>query len=187
MRLFTAVLPPPAALDEVGRAVDRLRSLPGADDLRWTTPEGWHYTLAFMGEVEERLLPELHERLARAAHRSTPFPLRVHGGGRFGKRALWIGAAGGLDELRLLAERSDAAARRAGVPMEEHRRYQAHLTIARARFDADLRPYVAALEGLEGEPWEVARLALVRSNLPKGGAPGGRPRYETVGEWELGR
>ncbi|MFC4609196.1 RNA 2',3'-cyclic phosphodiesterase [Streptomyces maoxianensis] len=187
MRLFAAVLPPASAVGELARAVDRLRNLPGADSLRWTGRDGWHFTLAFMGEVDDALLPELHERLGRAAHRTAAFPLRLHRGGRFGRRALWAGAAGGLEEMRLLAERADAAARRAGVGMEEHRRYHPHLTIARSRDDADLRPYVEELDTFEGTPWEVTEVALVRSNLPVSGVRGEQPRYETVGSWPLER
>ncbi|MFD3356558.1 RNA 2',3'-cyclic phosphodiesterase [Streptomyces fradiae] len=187
MRLFAAVLPPPAALEELAALVGEMRKMPGADALRWTGRPSWHYTLAFMGEVDEAVLPELSERLGRAAHRTPPFPLRVHGGGRFGRRALWAGAAGGLDDMRLLAERSDAAARRSGVAMEEPRRYQPHLTLARSgRADADLRPFVEALEHFRGSRWEVAALDLVRSNLPASGVPGEAPRYETIATWPLG-
>ncbi|MEU0657588.1 MULTISPECIES: RNA 2',3'-cyclic phosphodiesterase [Streptomyces] len=187
MRLFAAVLPSSAAVEELAAEVDLLRALPGAGDLRWTGRPGWHFTLAFMGEVDEALLPELRTRLARAAHRTAPFPLRLHGGGRFGRRVLWAGAAGGLDEMRLLADRADAAARRSGVPMDEHRRYQAHLTVARGRTDAvDLRPFVERLREFEGSRWEVDALTLVRSNLPGGGAAGRGPRYETAGSWPLG-
>lgn len=149
-RLFAAVLPPAGAVAGLRAALAPLHTLPGAGDLRWTRPEGWHYTLAFYGEVPEDVLPELYARLERAAHRTEPFPLRVHGAGHFGGRALWAGAAGGLDTLRLLAERADAAARRAGLPMEEHRRYAPHLTLARSRGEADLRPFTAALAGFEG-------------------------------------
>ncbi|MFE2498896.1 RNA 2',3'-cyclic phosphodiesterase [Streptomyces scopuliridis] len=212
MRLFAAVLPPAGALGELARAVDRLRGLPGADGLRWTGRDSWHFTLAFMGDVEDGLLPELTERLGRAARRTEPFPLRIHGGGHFGGRALWAGAAGGTGELRRLAERADAAARRAGVPMEEHRHYEAHLTLARGRggrtdssrrhsgrtgasgrtdmtgrVDVDLRPYAEALGGFEGTPWEVAELVLVRSRLPVSGVPGEQPRYEAVARCPLGR
>ncbi|OII63327.1 2'-5' RNA ligase [Streptomyces sp. CC53] len=186
MRLFAAVLPPQGAIDELADLVEELRARPGADDLRWTGRSGWHYTLAFMGEVDEGVLPELSARMARAARRTGRFPLRVHGGGRFGRRALWAGAAGGLDDLRLLAERADAAARHSGVIMEEHRRYQAHLTLARSRTDTDLRPFVAELERFKGRRWEVTELVLVHSNLPTSGVPGDRPRYETVGAWPLG-
>ncbi|MFK3735145.1 RNA 2',3'-cyclic phosphodiesterase [Streptomyces sp. NPDC088090] len=186
MRLFAAVLPPAGPLAELGAVVDGLHALPGADALRWTSRPGWHFTLAFMGEVEDALLPELRARLARAAHRTPPFGLRLHGGGHFGRRALWTGAAGELDALRLLAERADAAARRAGIPMEEHRRYQAHLTIARARGESTpLAPFLAALDGFEGTRWQVGELSLVRSNLPVDGVPGEGPRYEVVEAWPL--
>lgn len=181
MRLFAAVLPPAQAADELAAVLDeRLRGLPGADGLRWTGQEGWHFTLAFMGEVDEGLLPELTERLERAARRTDAFSLRLHGGGHFGGRALWAGAAGGIAELRRLAERADAAARRTGVPMEEHRAYRPHLTVARTRTDTDLVPYADALDGFEGTPWEVGELALVRSRLPVDGVRGAQPRYETL-------
>ncbi|MEU2230065.1 RNA 2',3'-cyclic phosphodiesterase [Streptomyces vietnamensis] len=186
MRLFAAVVPSPECLDELGRVVDRLHRLPGAERLRWTSRPGWHLTLAFMGEVDEELLPELRARLERAAHRTPPFSLRLHAGGHFGRRTLWVGVAGDLDLLRLLAERSDAAARRAGVPMDEHRRYQAHLTVGRARGDGvALGSFVEELGGFEGARWRVGELALVRSNLPGGGVPGAQPRYEAVGAWPL--
>ncbi|MFG2921771.1 RNA 2',3'-cyclic phosphodiesterase [Streptomyces sp. NPDC048305] len=186
-RLFAAVLPPAPAVDELATAVAPLHRMPGAVNLRWTARAGWHYTLAFFGGVDEELLPELYLRLERAAHRTQPFPLRIRGGGRFDGRALWAGAAGDLDTLRLLAERARAAARRTGVPMEEHRRYTPHLTLARSRVQTDLTPFAAVLEGFEGRHWEAGELGLVRSNLPEGGVPGQQPRYELVRGWPLGR
>ncbi|MDX3643210.1 2'-5' RNA ligase family protein, partial [Streptomyces sp. MB09-02B] len=89
MRLFAAVLPPADVVDELGLVVGGLRSLAGADRLRWTGPPGWHFTLAFYGEVEDDVVPELSRRLERAAGRSKPFRLAVRGGGKFGRgRAL---------------------------------------------------------------------------------------------------
>ncbi|MEV8306834.1 RNA 2',3'-cyclic phosphodiesterase [Streptomyces flavidovirens] len=189
MRLFAAVLPPARAIDELAVAVERLHAFPGSGGLRWTGHDGWHFTLAFLGEVDEEILPVIEERFGRAAARQDPFPLRIRGGGHFGRRALWVGAAGGIDAMRLLADRADAAARRAGVAMEEHRAYKAHLTIARSRtgFDTDLRPYVEALAHFEGTAWTVGELALVRSNPPVPGVPGAQPRYEPVRVWPLGR
>ncbi|MCD7441335.1 RNA 2',3'-cyclic phosphodiesterase [Streptomyces lincolnensis] len=187
MRLFAAVLPPEDVTAELVSAVAELKRLPGADGLRWTGVPGWHYTLAFYGEVDDDVVPELSERLARAARRTDPFALAVRGGGQFGHgRALWAGAAGDLAALRLLAERAEAAARKAGVEMGEHRRYRAHLTVARSRTDVDVREFVEALSGFSSRTWAVEELALVRSNLPKSGVPGEQPRYEVVGRWGLG-
>ncbi|MFJ3304561.1 RNA 2',3'-cyclic phosphodiesterase [Streptomyces sp. NPDC086549] len=187
MRLFAAVVPPEDVTDEVAAEVARLRELPRAERLRWTGRPGWHFTLAFYGEVDDELVPDLSDRLARAAHHTPPFPLAVSGGGQFGHgRALWAGAEGDLETLRLLADRTESAARKAGVPMGEHRRYKAHLTVARGRDAVDVRPYVKSLRDFTSRTWTVADLALVRSNLPRSGVPGEQPRYETVARWALG-
>jgi 2'-5' RNA ligase len=187
MRLFAAVLPPERVLTELGVVVDELRQLPGADDLRWTGRPGWHFTLAFYGEVDEDVVPELSARLERAARRTEPFGLAVRGGGQFGQgRALWAGVEGDVAAMRLLADRCEAAARKAGVEMGGHRRYRAHLTVARSREAVDVRPYLDRLDDFAGRPWTVDELVLVRSNLPRSGVAGEQPRYEAVGRWGFG-
>jgi 2'-5' RNA ligase len=187
MRLFAAVLPPDEVRRELGAVVDEMRGLPGADGMRWTGRPGWHFTLAFYGEVDEGLVPELSARLERAAHRTEPISLAVRGGGQFGRgKALWAGAEGDLATLRLLAERAEAAARRAGLPMGEHRRYKPHLTLARSRDAVEVRAYLEALDAFVSRTWTVRELALVRSNLPTSGVPGEQPRYEAVARWPLG-
>ncbi|MET7981479.1 MULTISPECIES: RNA 2',3'-cyclic phosphodiesterase [unclassified Streptomyces] len=186
MRLFAAVLPPADAVLELAPEVDALRRMPGADALRWTGRPGWHFTLAFYGEVADDLVPDLAERLLRAARRTDPFPMSLRGGGHFGDRALWVGAAGDVGTMRLLADRAEAAGRKAGVTMEEHRHYRPHLTVARSRDSTDFKPYVAALDAFAGKPWTVGELCLVRSNLPTSGVPREQPRYETVASRPLG-
>ncbi|MEU2051816.1 RNA 2',3'-cyclic phosphodiesterase [Streptomyces bungoensis] len=186
MRLFAAVLPPDDVAEQLAAEVAALRELPGADGLRWTGRPGWHFTLAFYGEVDDELLPDLSDRLARAAHRTAPFELALAGGGRFGRgQALWTGASGDVEPLRRLADRAEAAARKAGVPMEQHRRYQAHLTIARSRTAVDVRTYMSLLGAFSSRRWTVNELTLVRSNLPRSGVPGEQPRYEAVARWAL--
>lgn len=208
VRLFVAVLPPEPPVAELARAVAPLRDLPGADALRWTARADWHFTLAFLGEVDEPLLPDLTARLARGARRCEPFDLCLSGGGRFGDDVLWAGVAGGVPELRRLADRARAAASRAGVDLGGPRPYRPHLTLARARTgpggDArggdgrggdgarrrggtDLRPYADALGAFRGTPWRVTDCALVRSHLPGGHTPGARPRYEVLVRCPLGR
>jgi 2'-5' RNA ligase len=190
MRLFAALLPPERALAELGSVVDELRRLPGADALRWTgrpgRPHGgavnWHFTLAFYGEVDEDVVPELSAGLERAARRTEPFGLAVRGGGQFGDgRALWAGVEGDVPALRRLAERCEEAA-----PTGEHRRYRAHLTVARSRDAMDVRPYLDRLDDFAGRAWTVDELVLVRSDLPRSGVPGEQPRYEAVARWGLG-
>ncbi|MET9503967.1 RNA 2',3'-cyclic phosphodiesterase [Streptomyces sp. NPDC006622] len=187
MRLFAAVLPPQEVTGELATEVAALRELPGADRLRWTDRPGWHLTLAFYGEVAEGAVPELSARLEGAARRTAPFTLALRGGGQFGHgRALWTGTAGETATLRLLADRAEAAGRKAGLDLGEHRRYRAHLTVARSRDAVDARPYVDSLHAFAGREWTVRELLLVRSDLPRSGVPGERPRYQPVGRWALG-
>ncbi|GAA3229804.1 RNA 2',3'-cyclic phosphodiesterase [Streptomyces thermocoprophilus] len=186
MRLFAAVLPPDDVTRHLAAEVEALRRLPDADALRWTGRPGWHFTLAFYGEVADTLVPDLSARLERAAHRTPAFPLALRGGGQFGHgRVLWTGADGDTATLRLLADRAEAAGRKAGLPMGEHRHYKAHLTVARSRRAVDPRPYVDELRDFAGQRWTVRELVLVRSHLPRSGTPGEGPRYEAVARWPL--
>lgn len=189
MRLFLAVLPPPAAVAELTAALAPLRRLPGGRDLRWTESAGWHYTLAFLGEVPDTVRPALDERLARAARRHEPLTLRTAGGGRFGDRALWTGAEGGVRALAALADTVRAAARRAGAPADDEHAFRAHLTLARTTKGApvDLRPFAAALADHRGPQWPVDTVSLVVSNPPTPGVPGAQPLYTTAAAWPLGR
>ena len=71
MRLFVAITPTPAVLDELGAEVALLRS--AWPHLRWTGPAAWHVTLAFLGEVGEDVAETLGPRLERAARDLKPF------------------------------------------------------------------------------------------------------------------
>ncbi|WP_225845418.1 RNA 2',3'-cyclic phosphodiesterase [Streptomyces sp. HPF1205] len=188
MRLFVALLPPPAALAELDAGLTRVRGLPDADALRWTAREGWHLTLAFLGEVPEETRPDLDERLARAARRHGPYELRLAGGGRFGDRTLWAGAEGDLTAVGHLADSVRAAARRAGAPAAEEHGFHAHLTLARARQGARvrLRPFADALADFRGSSWTAGTLSLVASIPPRSGVPGEQPHYRSAVSWPLG-
>ncbi|MEU9126059.1 RNA 2',3'-cyclic phosphodiesterase [Streptomyces sp. NPDC048506] len=188
MRLFAAVLPPAPALRELAVEVALLQRLPAAERLRWTGRDGWHFTLAFYGEVSADVLPDLKERLARAAHRRDPYELWIAGGGRFADRVVWVGADGDRLAMRRLADAAAAAGRRAGVAMaDEHRPYTPHLTLARNRVPAlRLAPYATALTEFVGSRWTVGRLSLMRSHPPVRGVAGDQPHYEEIASWPLG-
>jgi RNA 2',3'-cyclic 3'-phosphodiesterase len=186
MRLFVAIAPPPAVLDELEAAVAPLR--PAWPSLRWTGQEAWHVTLAFLGEVSEDGSNALGPRLERAASRHPGIPLSFGVGGAFpaaGRaRVLWSGIDGDRRGLEALARSVAAAARRAGAPPpDEGRRFRPHVTLARCRAPADVRPLVEALARYEGAPWTAGEIHLIRSYLPT--QAGGQPRYEATGTWPL--
>ena len=134
MRLFVAIVPPPAVTAELDASTAPLR--PAWPELRWTGPEAWHITLAFLGEVREEVVPELSTRLERAARRHRAQPLAVRGGGAFPSppraRVVWAGLDADRPALAALAASVAAGARRAGAPSpDEDRRFRAHITLAR--------------------------------------------------------
>jgi RNA 2',3'-cyclic 3'-phosphodiesterase len=182
VRLFVAIVPPDGALAELGGAVAPLRA--ARPELRWTGPEDWHLTLAFLGEVEERVTGDLRVRMERAASRHPVQPLAVQGGGAFPgpsrARVLWAGIRADRPALAALAASVAAGARRAGAPPpDEGRRYRPHLTLARCRQPANVAPLVESLAGFAGTAWTASRIELIRSN------PGREPRYEYLGSWPL--
>jgi RNA 2',3'-cyclic 3'-phosphodiesterase len=188
MRLFVAVVPPEAVLADLAAAVDELRLHPAVDEgFRWSVLAQWHLTLAFLGEVDDGLRPELDQRLGRAAKRHPALQLAVQGGGGFGSarkaRVLWAGIGGDVRPLRDLARSVAAAARRTGIEVSEGR-YRPHLTLARLRESTDLRPLVEVLSSYSGPPWQADKLELVQSQLGQG--EGRRSRYESVRSWQLG-
>ncbi|MBO0849968.1 MAG: RNA 2',3'-cyclic phosphodiesterase [Pseudonocardia sp.] len=180
MRLFVAVIPPAEAVEELRAATAALHSELGPT-LRWTRPEQWHLTLAFLAEVDDATRTELTGRLERVAARTAPLRLSVGPGGRFGDRVLWARVRGDTDRLRRLAGSVRAAVRRCGLPVED-RPYRAHLTLARTN-GADLRSAVARLADFDGSPWTASRLHLVRSRL--GAGPGRTSLYESIARWPL--
>lgn len=182
MRLFVALVPPGAALDDLEGACAPLRS--PRDGLRWTSRDRWHITLAFLGEVGEESLVRLLPRLERAARRHLAFGLSLAGAGAFPGPAratvLWSGLSGDRKALGELAMSVSAGARRAGAPSpDKGRRYRPHVTLARCRAPVDVRPVVAGLSGYQGPAWTAGEIYLIRSTL------GDDHRYETLQTWQL--
>lgn len=158
------------------RAVDAVRAAPGAP--RWVTPESFHVTLAFLGDVPRARFAGLIGALGPVVAGAPPMTLQLDGAGRFGRRrprVLWAGVAGDVDALSVVADRLAAAARHAGVPADD-RPLVPHLTLGRWSGTAQADPQLTdALVGEHGPAWAVSEVVLWRSPL-------GRP-YERVTSW----
>lgn len=181
--MFVALAPPESALDELEDTVAPLRA--AAPELRWTERTSWHLTLAFLGEVSETVMPDLATRLERAAHRHPSQRLAIAGGGAFPSprraQVLWTGFDADDRALARLADSVAAGARRAGAPPPgQHRKFRAHLTLARCRGPADVTHLISVLAELHGTAWTASAIHLVCSHLSTG-----PPRYEELESWPL--
>ena len=179
-RLFLAV-----ALNDAARAALQAhlasaragQALPG----RAVVPRNWHFTLRFLGDTPAADAARLRAGLG-AADLGAAFDVGFTRLGAFPRAArasvLWLGVGTGVDALRALAARVEAAAVHAGFPPEP-RPFAPHLTLARVQPPGDVRPVIAAVPPF-GAEMRVDAVTLYRSTL--GGGP---PRYDVVESFPL--
>jgi RNA 2',3'-cyclic 3'-phosphodiesterase len=160
-RLFVGTWPPPdvvAALSSLDR--------PGLDGVRWTTPDQWHVTVAFLGDVALSVVDEVGAALVSASARTAGAP-EAHLGPatrRVGRAVLCV-PVDGLDELAARIRRA-LSALLPDAHLDEP--FHGHLTLARGRGG---RPLPATLAGVPVDVrWRVRELALVHSTLAPSGA-----------------
>lgn len=188
--MFVALVPPQDALEDLGEFL--APRLEVDDRLRWTTPEQWHVTLAFMPEVPDRTLDDLSARLERAAARRSRFAVTVAGGGAFPNPArakvLYAGldleGAAETEELRRLSVGARAAANKAGAEAQGGP-FRPHLTLARVRRPFDVTRWLRVLDAYRGPQWSADEIVLVQSHLGEG--PRNRPRYEVIESFPIGK
>lgn len=155
---------------------------PTAPNLRWTDPDGWHVTLAFLGATRTARVPELVDALKATAPEVDPFRVRTGGVGAFPRpgaaQAIWYGIADPDGRLKGLAARVQAAV----LPPGPGARFRAHLTLARSRVrrGEPLGLWLKTLDPPAGE-LVVDAITLYRSHLGRGSA-----RYEVLARLPLG-
>jgi len=180
MRLFIAVFPPADVQGIAYRAADPLR--PGHDAVAWVRKGNLHYTMRFLGDVDEAGAVNAAAAMREAAASRPRFAATLGGFGAFpsAKRArvLWIGMLQGAEPMRLLASTLDQALVRHGFEAADES-FEPHLTVGRVRVPGDWTTRLLDAPTVEAR-FQVGRLQLVKSVL----APGGS-KYETVAEVEL--
>jgi 2'-5' RNA ligase len=190
MRLFVAAVPPPEVLEDLEEFLSVRRE---AAAFRWTVPEQWHVTLAFLADAPERAYDDLVERLSRAARKRHPMRMSIAGGGAFPNvgraRVLWAGvevSAASFDageELRRLATGCRAAASKAGIEVAGER-FKPHVTLARMGRPVEATSWVRLLDAYRGPAYDLDEVSLIASHLGEG--PRKRPRYEVLETFALG-
>lgn len=180
-RLFVA-LPVP---DHV-RVLTQAATAPvreAAPDLTWTRPEGWHVTLAFLGEVAADRVEEVTETIGAAVTSGphAPVACTLAGTDRFERRVLFLTVDDDPDgAVAALGATIQEALVAAHLPVQR-RAVRPHLTLARAsRRGAAVTDEVVAAVPTVRAGWEADQVVLVRSHV--GGGPA---RYEDLATWPL--
>jgi 2'-5' RNA ligase len=181
MRMFVAVRPPEQVLDDLAGYVEPRRDVDSP--LRWTRPEQWHITLAFLPSVADRQLDGLVERLAETTAGRSTFQLALAGAGAFPNPAraklLWAGLGGDLEPLGRLAGAIRSAAGRSGTHVEGGE-FRPHLTLARIGRPLDVTRWLRVFALYASAGWQVEDVVLYHSQLGNGPA-----RYTAVERFPL--
>jgi RNA 2',3'-cyclic 3'-phosphodiesterase len=165
-RLFTGVEIP----SDIGEALAMLRGgLPGA---RWITPDNYHLTLRFIGDVDDVIAQEIALMLGRV--RRASFDLHLQGLTSFGgrrPRAVVASVAPAQALLEVQAEHERLMQRIGLEP--EGRKYMPHVTLARLRSSSslDVAEYLSARGLFRTPPFPVSRFVLFSSRNSVGGGP----------------
>jgi 2'-5' RNA ligase len=169
MRLFVGLAIDEAVKETLERLTLRLRAKD--DGLRWSTPDQWHVTLVFLGEVDDAAHARLVRQLAELRH--SAFMLRMERLGVFERAGILHAEVEVSPDLLRLYEAVAAAVRKAGLEVED-RPYRAHITLARAR-NREGKKTIARLEGSAEQQrlsvrWEASEFLLYESQLSPGGS-----------------
>ena len=168
MRLFFALWPPRAAAEALHAWALRAG---GATGGRATRAAAIHLTLAFLGEIEERLVPQLRGLSADGECHSLPIE---HARYWVRNRIVSVGPKETPAPLQALVKRLAGQLAERNFTTEK-RPFAAHVTLIRkAR-----RP--AELPELPQVDWPVQEFVLVRSRLLAEG-----PRYDVLKSYRLG-
>ena len=165
-RLFTAIEIPQDICSELYRLH---QPVPGA---RWMTPDSYHLTLRFAGDVSGMVLREFIANLSEIEFDS--FELTVLGLGAFGGESphtIWAGIAPS-PQLEALARAHEKAARNAGLPPKK-RAFKPHITLARLNHSRpdEVARFLTRFSGYRSEPFFTERTVLMSSRPNIGGGP----------------
>jgi 2'-5' RNA ligase len=179
IRTFIAV---PVSL-EIRSAARKLTELlqHAAGDVRWVAPENLHWTMQFLGDVDELEIPAVCSAVSSAAADLESFDHSARGAGAFPApdrpRTLWLGAGAGAQAMVALHTAIQKKLDRLGY-RSEHRRFVPHVTLGRAGKTEHPRSLVRELAGLaefDGGLMLVDEVTVYSSELRPDG-----PIYEVL-------
>jgi 2'-5' RNA ligase len=169
MRTFIAV--------DLGKTIrDRIIALQeilarAGTEVKWVEADSLHVTLLFLGEVNDRDVPEVCRLVNRCIQEHVPFPMSVETLGCFPNarrpRILWVGVGAGAQELCSIHDALEIPLLDLGYRREE-RRYTPHITLGRVKSDRPTDKLTAALSrnaAWKGGETNVEEILVMSSEL----------------------
>lgn len=184
-RTFIAI---PADDEVYAKALSTIEALrPLTDNVRWVVPDSLHWTLQFLGDVEDETLYEICRDVARVCEATDAFDLGAIAVSAFPNiekpRTIWLGAGEGSEALCKLQDGIEERMAKLGF-RPERRQFTPHLTIGRvhqgSHAGAALSEQLATLAEFDGGRMEVNEVIVYGSELSREG-----PTYHVIGRAPL--
>lgn len=172
MRAFIAIDIPEEAKKEIIKIQKNLPAFEG----KLTEEENLHLTLKFLGDVDEKTIVQIRERLRKIRLKS--FETKISDLGFFSPqyvKIIWV-KLDGCEKIQRMVDDGLSGL------FEKENRFMSHLTIARVKNVKDKKHFIADLKKIKFTHvrFNVKSFELRKSNLTRNG-----PVYETIEQYDL--
>ena len=181
MRTFIAIELSKEAKNEISKIAEKIikKNIIMA---RFVEPENLHLTLKFLGEVSEKELEKIKEKLSEIKQEG--FDVLLGKIGFFSPnfvKVIWIELLCKENEIQRLQGQIENKLEEIGF-MKEKREFQSHITLARVKSLRDRQGFLDFIEKTEVKKidFKVKSFKLISSELTPEG-----PIYKTIQEFEL--
>lgn len=172
VRTFIAVELPEHLKRQADKLIVSLKPLSGG--VRWVKAANLHFTLRFLGNIEQDSVPALAKQIKKDLEDISPFSICLSGLGCFPNirrpRVIWLGTGGDIEGFKALANKVETACRQCGYPKAD-KSFSPHLTLGRVKFPKGLETLVEDLQKrhFESEEFKVDKVVIFKSDLSPSG------------------
>ncbi|OHE59301.1 MAG: 2'-5' RNA ligase [Thermodesulfovibrio sp. RBG_19FT_COMBO_42_12] len=185
MRCFIAIEIPDPIKRDIGEFIEILKKY--NVDVKWVIHENLHFTLKFLGNTPEVLLPEIREALLKIVLPYEPFYIKIFTIGVFPNRkyprVIWVGVKDSWILKKLTNDIEDSMSL-LGYQKED-KEFIPHLTLGRVRSQKGIVNLIYELDNFKEKDFgsvNIEGIKLMKSELTPTGA-----EYTCLYEMPFGR
>jgi 2'-5' RNA ligase len=174
-RIFVAIDIPEEARAAIADYIDKFIIDFPRIKMSWERPEKLHFTVRFLGDIDEKQLEEVCDVSEAVANAIKPFSVRIVETGVFphykSAKVLWLGPKQGSEEMVKINSEIETGLGHSGF-IAEKRKFHPHLTIARVRDYEKTRTLVRVHRQRQFEPilFTATGITVYESKLQKTGS-----------------
>ncbi|MCE5195427.1 MAG: RNA 2',3'-cyclic phosphodiesterase [Nitrospiraceae bacterium] len=173
LRCFIAIELPDSIKENISIYIQKLKEI--KTDVKWVSEKNLHVTLKFLGNVPERMIQDINNKLLAIGRLHDKFHLYIQGAGIFPNtkqpRVIWLGLKDSGNVVNLQQDIEDGMSE-LGFK-KDGREFKPHLTIGRVKSFKNIGSLIKELTTLKEVDFgkiEVKNISLMKSELKQAGA-----------------